>query len=63
MTDIQCKAIMGAILIASLPEIDDDECIFEHAASVAEDLFAHVVSNSSDAFAISSTVPKPDLGN
>ena len=54
MDETSCKALMAAIILASLtpPEEDDEVCIFDMAASLAEDLYAHVVGNAGDNHAV-----------
>lgn len=43
MDEISTKAIMAAILLATLdPPEDESICIFDLAAGLAEDLYAHV---------------------
>ena len=45
MNDNQCKAIMSAIIFCDMDKeslAEDGECVFDIAASLAEDLFLHV---------------------
>ena len=46
MNETYCKALMAAIILSSLvPPEDEDVCIFDAAASLADDLYAHVVGS------------------
>lgn len=47
-SDTHVKALMAAILLSTLepPEDDEDICLLDMAASLAEDLYDHVVSGS-----------------
>ena len=62
MTDPQVKAIMAAILMTAVEPPEDEEiCILDVAASMAEELFQHVMYKSGQP--LSSNVSKTDLAN
>ena len=63
MTDEHVKAIMAAILMTSLEPPDDENiCIFDLAASLAEDLFIHVTQGHPEDEELPSILPKLPRG-
>ena len=45
MTNEQCRALMASIIFTDLDKdsIPDNECVFDVAVSLAEDLFEHAM--------------------
>ena len=65
MTDEHVKAIMAAIIFTDMDKesfMQDGECVFDVAASLAEDLFIHVTEGHPEDEELPSILPKLPKG-